>query len=58
MVCKFCGNEMYITGSRIRVEGDNSPDTQTKVWRVLSFRCKNPRCGHKDEEREEEIRLD
>ncbi|MBQ4050728.1 MAG: hypothetical protein IJD13_03805 [Oscillospiraceae bacterium] len=39
-----------IEKQRVEVEGDQSPDTETKVYRILSFVCRNPRCEHHGEE--------
>lgn len=37
MQCKVCKCEMRITNGKIVTEGDNSPDTPTKVYRELVF---------------------
>lgn len=57
MTCSFCGNEMYIVGSKIHVDGDRSPDTETVVVRALKYQCRNPRCDHRSETRDKAIRL-
>jgi hypothetical protein len=44
MKCPKCGIEMNIADSRLRFEGDNSPDTPTKAIRVLTLKCRNPQC--------------
>ena len=49
MICSGCGCELHIVGTKISVEGDNSPDTQTKVYEVQILRCTNKRCPHPDE---------
>ena len=36
---------MAIVDSRIQVEGDKSPDTQTRVYRVLDFACRSKQCS-------------
>ncbi len=49
MKCPKCNIEMQITKSNLRFEGDNSPDTETKAYRVLTLECRNPQCiGHKE----------
>lgn len=45
MQCSACRCEMAIVASRIEVEGDKSPDTQTKVYQVLDFACRSKQCG-------------
>lgn len=57
MICKSCGNEMYINGSYIRVTGDTSSEEETVVERVLRFGCRNPQCAAGGQEEEESIRL-
>ncbi len=57
MICPECRNEMYICGSTLRVSGDQSPDTETVVERVLRFVCRNPQCAKKSVEQEEAVRL-
>lgn len=44
MRCKKCGIEMRIMKTETRVEGDKSPDTETKVFAVQMFGCINPSC--------------
>lgn len=47
MKCPLCDIEMQIKGSTLRFEGDTSPDTETKAYRVLTLECRNPQCkGH------------
>ncbi len=57
MICKYCGNEMYINGSYIRVTGDTSAEEETVVEHVLRFGCRNPQCADKETEAEQAIRL-
>lgn len=45
MICDCCKNEMAIVGSKIALEGDDSPEEQTRVFRVLQFACRNPHCA-------------
>ena len=45
MLCPQCQCEMRINKSYLRVTGDKSPDTQTKVEQVLELVCKNPQCA-------------
>lgn len=44
MKCPHCNIEMQITKSHLRFEGDKSPDTETKAYRVLTLQCRNPNC--------------
>ena len=45
MICKECGLEMRVTGSQYGFEGDDSPDTKTKLFAVLTLACRNPNCA-------------
>ena len=48
MLCPQCKCEMQIAASRTVVEGDNSPDTATKVFIEQDLTCANPKCeNHK-----------
>lgn len=49
MICESCDCEMRIVGSTIKVTGDNSPDTETKLYRVQTFKCRNKNCPHPQE---------
>lgn len=49
MNCRNCGAEMRIIKSAIRVEGDTSPDEQTRVIRVQHIKCLNKACSRPDE---------
>lgn len=51
-ICEACGNELKVAGSHIVVEGDNSPDTKTRVFTVLEMECVNPQCVDKGKVRE------
>lgn len=44
MKCSKCGTEAFIKEAEIVVEGDESPDTETKVFNVAHFVCRNPKC--------------
>ncbi len=44
-ICEICGNELKVTGSRVICEGDDSPDTKTRVFTVLEMKCVNPQCS-------------
>ena len=46
MMCPYCNVVTKIERHRVEVEGDNSPDTETRVYRVLDFVCRNPQCAH------------
>lgn len=35
---------MEIVGNHIQVEGDKSPDTETKIYRVLELACRSRQC--------------
>ena len=37
-ICEICGNELKVTGSRVICEGDDSPDTKTRVFTVQEMR--------------------
>ena len=44
MQCPECKLEAYIMGKSTEVLGDESPETETEVWSVLEFECRNPAC--------------
>ena len=46
MMCPLCGTEMGITAAYQRVEGDESPDTETKVFTVQEMSCRNKQCSN------------
>lgn len=39
---------MRITNGKIVTEGDSSPDTPTKVYRELEYRCRAKQCPEYD----------
>ncbi|HJA24724.1 MAG TPA: hypothetical protein H9795_01540 [Candidatus Fournierella merdigallinarum] len=39
---------MRIGGSRTVVEGDTSPDTETRVYTEQDLVCRNPACDNRD----------
>lgn len=45
MKCPKCSLEAMITRTRMEADGDKSPDTQTEVWVVQVYQCRNPVCG-------------
>ena len=47
MRCDKCDLDMFIDSSITEIEGDKSPDTQTKVFTVQSLSCHNPKCVYK-----------
>lgn len=51
-ICEICGNELKVTGSRVICEGDDSPDTKTRVFTVLEMECTNPQCPEKGKKKE------
>lgn len=44
MQCPLCKTEMRIGASKTVVEGDNSPDTPTKVYIEQTMICRCPQC--------------
>ena len=44
MQCPKCGVEAAIMNTRTEITGDQSPETQTRVWSVLMYQCRNPAC--------------
>ena len=46
MLCPLCKTEMRISGSRTKAEGDNSPDTATKVYIEQDLTCTNAQCAN------------
>lgn len=49
MLCKSCGCEMRIVGTKLCVSGDTSPDTPTRIVRVQTLRCINVHCANPKE---------
>ncbi len=44
MQCPLCKSDCRITNTRTQVVGDNSPDTQTRVYAVQEMSCINQNC--------------
>ena len=43
-LCPKCKTATYIGKTYTEVEGDNSPDTPTRVYTVVEQVCRNPQC--------------
>ena len=54
---RCCDVEPVIIGSKLIVEGDNSPNTRTRVFTVLTMKCINPRCSNFNSTWEEKIEM-
>ena len=50
MNCPKCGVEAVIMGTAVEVRGDESPATQTEVFEVLKYQCRNPQCPNFEQE--------
>ena len=46
MQCPLCRVEGIISKTYTTVEGDNSPDTDTKVFTVQEISCRNKNCSN------------
>lgn len=44
MRCPKCGVEAAMMRTRTVAVGDQSPDTQTEIWTVMVYQCRNPGC--------------
>lgn len=44
MKCPKCGMDAIISESHNLITGDKSPDEKTRLYRVLTFSCRNPQC--------------
>ena len=44
MVCPICSNLLRIASSRVKVTGDDDPETQTRVFVVQELVCRSRRC--------------
>ena len=44
MNCPRCKTELFIDSSKLEITGDQSPDTETKVFTVQTLSCRNPNC--------------
>lgn len=45
MLCPKCKIVAQISSSKTVVEGDKSADTETKVFTVQEFSCRNKQCS-------------
>ena len=45
MLCKQCGCEKRVTGSKTVIQGDKDPDTPTRLYTVLQLECRNKKCS-------------
>ena len=52
MVCPKCGLEMKVIRGFNAVTGDNSPESETKLYRVIEHKCENKSCVQKETIRE------
>lgn len=48
MQCKNCHTEMRIVATRMEIKGDDSPDTETVVYRVMDYACRSRQCPEYD----------
>lgn len=46
MKCPLCDIEMSIQRSYTEVTGDDSPDTETKVFTAQEMTCRNKQCSN------------
>lgn len=46
MQCPLCKTEMVSIANRMVVEGDNSPDTATKLYSEHDMSCRNKNCAN------------
>lgn len=44
MKCPLCNVEMAINASRYKVDGDNSSETETKLYIEQDIVCRNKNC--------------
>ena len=44
MKCPLCDLEMRITHSRNVVENDDTPDRETKLYKIQDMSCMNKNC--------------
>lgn len=54
MLCPICNTEMMIDHTKFLVEGDESKETETKLFNLPIVTCNNPNCSAFREEREGE----
>lgn len=50
MLCPECKTEAAIMESGYEIRGDTSPDTETQLFSVVKFHCRNPKCKKFKEE--------
>lgn len=46
MQCPLCNVEAAIAKSRYKIEGDKSPDVETKLYIEQEMTCRNPNCSN------------
>ena len=44
MKCKTCGLEAAIVRTELKLQNDDTPERETKVYKELVFACRNGRC--------------
>ena len=44
MKCPLCNIDMHITGSKNIIEHDDTPNEETKLYRLQELRCRNENC--------------
>ena len=44
MECKECGKPLMVANSKFEAINDDSPDTPTEIFSVLTMVCINPKC--------------
>lgn len=58
MICVKCNTDMMIDRTQFIVVGDQSANTETELYNVPIFKCKDTSCSeHDKEKRGEPIRL-
>jgi hypothetical protein len=46
MECPECKSNLIIADSEYAAENDDTPDTPTEIYSVLTMVCINPKCGN------------
>lgn len=55
--CNKCGCELKVIKGVNIIENDDSPDKQTRLFRLLTLKCPNPKCDALEVEKRVELEI-
>lgn len=53
MLCPKCNCEMSVVKGYNILKNDDTPDKETKLYRVVVHKCNNKKCSNQDEIKEQ-----